>query len=215
MATNDGSASSLLPPTRLEAFSDAVFAIAITLLVLELEVPDGATSLLEHLGQEWPSYLGYFVSFASIGGVWIAHSTLTRFTKATDQVLLGLNLVLLLLVSFLPFTTNVLADHLSDVGEHVAVVVFGINLTLTSVMVNAMFGYVARTEGLADPASEQELRDFGRERRIAVVIQAVATVVGFILPTAAVLTYLAISLLLVVDPIWQAQRAKRRAQKGR
>jgi len=68
----------LLPTTRLEAFSDGVFAIAITLLVIELHVPTGSEALVKGLEHEWPRYLGYFVSFAFIGGVWIAHSTMTR-----------------------------------------------------------------------------------------------------------------------------------------
>ena len=205
----------LLPRTRLEAFSDGVFAIAVTLLVLELHVPTDPVGLLHELGAEWPSYLGYLVSFAFIGGVWMAHSNLTRFTKATDQVMMGLNLVLLLFVSFLPFTTSLLANHLDDSAAHVAVVIFGINLTLASLMVNVMFGYAGRTEGVAaDDAADEELKSFDRERRVAVVLQAVATLFGLILPFVAVVIYLVLSLLLLVDPIWRAER-RRRADKRR
>jgi uncharacterized membrane protein len=102
----------LVPIGRLEAFSDGVFAIAITLLVLELHVPSGHGSLLKALEGEWSRYLGYFVSFAFIGGVWVAHSTLTRFIKAADSDLMRLNLMLLLFVSFLPFTTAIASTHL-------------------------------------------------------------------------------------------------------
>ena len=205
----------LLPRTRLEAFSDGVFAIAVTLLVLELHVPTDPVGLLHELGAEWPSYLGYLVSFAFIGGVWMAHSNLTRFTKATDQVMMGLNLVLLLFVSFLPFTTSLLANHLDDSAAHIAVVIFGINLTLASLMVNVMFGYAGRTEGVAaDDAADEELKSFDRERRVAVILQAVATLFGLILPFVAVVIYLVLSLLLLVDPIWRAER-RRRADKRR
>jgi uncharacterized membrane protein len=205
----------LLPRTRLEAFSDGVFAIAVTLLVLELHVPTDPVGLLHELGAEWPSYLGYLVSFAFIGGVWMAHSNLTRFTKATDQVMMGLNLVLLLFVSFLPFTTSLLANHLDDSAAHIAVVIFGINLTLASLMVNVMFGYAGRTEGVAaDDAADAELKSFDRERRVAVILQAVATLFGLILPFVAVVIYLVLSLLLLVDPIWRAER-RRRADKRR
>ena len=153
--------SRLLPTTRLEAFSDGVFAIAITLLVLELHVPTDPVALLHELAAEWPSYLGYFISFAFIGGVWMAHSNLSRFIKAADAPLMGLNLLLLLFVSFLPFTTSLLANHLDDSAAHIAVIVFGINLTLASLMVNVMFGYAARTPGLAtDDAADDELRAF-------------------------------------------------------
>ena len=81
---------------RFDAFSDGVFAIVITLLVLELHVPAGRQHLASTLGEEWPRYLGYFVSFAFIGGVWVAHSTVSHFIKAVDATLMRLNLVLLL-----------------------------------------------------------------------------------------------------------------------
>jgi uncharacterized membrane protein len=211
--TPGGTLARLLPTTRLEAFSDGVFAIAITLLVLELHVPTDPADLLHELAAEWASYLGYFVSFAFIGGVWMAHSNLTRFTKATDQVMMGLNLVLLLFVSFLPFTTSLLANHLDDSGAHIAVVVFGINLTLASLMVNVMFGYAGRAEGVAaDDAADDELLAFDRQRRSAVILQAVATLIGLVIPFLAVVIYLVISLLVLVDPIWRAER-KRRADK--
>ena len=213
--TQGGGMTRLLPTTRLEAFSDGVFAIAITLLVLELHVPTDPHELLRELGAEWASYLGYFVSFWFVGGVSMAHSNLTRFIKAADQVMMGLNLVLLLFVSFLPFTTSLLANHLDDSAAHIAVVIFGINLTLASLMVNVMFGYASRTEGVAaSDAADAELKAFDRQRRVAVVIQAVATLIGLILPVAAVVVYLVISLLVLVDPIWRAEHARRAARRG-
>jgi uncharacterized membrane protein len=197
-----------MPTGRLEAFSDGVFAIAITLLVLELEAPAGADGLLGELGRQWPSYIGYFVSFAFIGGAWMAHSTLTRFLLATDQVLLGLNLVLLLLVSLLPFTTSLLATHLGDTGEQVAVVIFGLNLALASVMVNVMFRYAATTSGLADATADAELRSFDRARRRVTFVQLAAAALGLVLPAVAVGLYLIISVLLLLDPIWRARRSR-------
>ena len=100
----------LLPTNRLKAFSNAVFAIAITLPSWNSRCrPEALVKGLEH---EWPRYLGYFVSSTFIGGVWIAHSNMTRFIKAADQALMRLNLTLLLFVSFLPFTTAIAATHL-------------------------------------------------------------------------------------------------------
>jgi uncharacterized membrane protein len=215
MTQDAGHVVRLLPRTRLEAFSDGVFAIAVTLLVLELHVPTDPVGLLHELGAEWPSYLGYLVSFAFIGGVWMAHSNLTRFVKAVDQVMMGLNLVLLLFVSFLPFTTSLLANHLDDSAKHVAVIVFGINLTLASLMVNVMFGYAGRTEGVAaDDTADDELRAFDKERRVAVWLQAVATVCGLFIPFVAVIFYLILSLLLLVDPIVRAERRRRAARRA-
>jgi uncharacterized membrane protein len=212
-AERTGDHDRLLPTSRLEAFSDGVFAIAITLLVLELHVPTGHEALVRGLGHEWPRYLGYFVSFAFIGGVWIAHSTLTRFIKAADPDLLRLNLMLLLFVSFLPFTTAIAATHLfaqnlsfheitvSSSTERVAVVVFGLNLTLAALMIYLMLRHAGRTPDVAaDDMAEEELQAFARERRSEMLLQATATVVGVFLPLTAVVFYLALSIFTIVDP---------------
>ena len=218
-------ADRLLPTGRLEAFSDGVFAIAITLLVIELHVPTGQEALVKGLEHEWPRYLGYFVSFAFIGGVWIAHSNMTRFLKAADPDLMRLNLLLLLFVSFLPFTTAIAATHLfasnltlheatvSTSTERVAVVVFGLNLTLAALMVYLMLRHAARTPDIAaDDLAEEELQAFATQRRSAVLLQASATVVGVFLPLLAVVFYLALAIFYVIDPIRLMRiRSQRRA----
>ena len=113
---------------RVEAFSDGVFAIAITLLVLEIKV---APSDFEHLGRalvdEWPAYLAYVTSFLTVGSVWIAHHDLFTRLRFIDPVMLRLNLLLLMAAAFLPFPTAVLAQsfHASDQAERVAVVFYG------------------------------------------------------------------------------------------
>jgi len=204
----------LLPTGRLEAFSDGVFAIAITLLVIELHVPTGSEPLVKGLEHEWPRYLGYFVSFAFIGGVWIAHSNMTRFLKATDPELLRLNLMLLLFVSFLPFTTAIAATHLfasnlslnqvtvSSTAERVAVVLFGLNLTLAALMLYLMLRHAGRTPNVAaSDLAEEELRAFGAQRRSAMLLQASATVVGAFLPLLAVIFYLALAIFYLLDPV--------------
>jgi uncharacterized membrane protein len=93
----------------MEAFSDGVFAIAITLLVLEIGVPSGAgDDLLRALTDEWPSYLAYLVSFSTIGAVWFAHTVITEYLGRANSTLIRLNLLLLMVVSFLPFPTRLL-----------------------------------------------------------------------------------------------------------
>lgn len=205
----------IVPKGRLEAFSDGVFAIAVTLLVLELKVPEAGADLWAELLREWPAFLGYVVSFAFIGGCWIAHSTLTRFISQADGVLLGLNLVLLLAVSLLPFSTSLMATHLDDPGERVAVVLFGLDLLVAAVLVNAVLAYAAGTPGIpADDVAEDELRAFGRERRVAIAVQAAATVLAVFLPVVAVLVYLAVAVLLLLDPLWRARRRRVGAARG-
>jgi len=223
-------ADRLLPTSRLEAFSDGVFAIAITLLVLELHVPTGREALVRALGHEWPRYLGYLVSFAFIGGAWIAHSNMSRFIKAADPALLRLNLTLLLFVSFLPFTTAVVATHLfatflpvsadtvfqpGPAAERVAVVLFGLNLTLAAFMVYRMIRYAARTPGMAaDDVAEEELQAFARERRAAALFQGGATILGAFLPVIAVVFYLAVSVAFIVEPLRRV-RIRARAPASR
>src|SRR5215472_13524187 len=224
-AESIGAQDRLLPTGRLEAFSDGVFAIAITLLVIELHVPTGHESLVKGLEHEWPRYLGYFVSFAFIGGVWIAHSNMTRFLKAADPDLMRNNLMLLLFVSFLPFTTAIAATHLfasnlsfhevsvSSPTERVAAVLFGLNLTLAALMLFLMLKHAGRTPGLAaDDIAEEELRAFAGQRRSAVLLQASATVVGAFLPLLAVVFYLALAIFYVVDPVRLMRAKSRRAE---
>ena len=106
---------------RVEAFSDGVFAIAITLLILEIKVPSaGSGDLGEQLLRQWPSYLSFFISFAFIGIMWIKHHRLFTHIRKSDDVLLVLNLLLLLGVTVVPFPTSVLAAHLGHPGGRTA-----------------------------------------------------------------------------------------------
>jgi uncharacterized membrane protein len=120
----------------MEAFSDGVFAIAITLLVLEIGVPAGSEEdLLRALLAEWPAYLAYVVSFATIGAVWFGHTVITEYLDHANSMLFRLNLLLLLLVSFLPFPTRLLAEYTTErEAERVAATVYGINLLLALVL---------------------------------------------------------------------------------
>ena len=83
----------LLPLDRFNAFSDGVFAIAITLLALELTVPVASERLLSALVEQWPEFLGYFISFAFIGGMWLTHARMTRLMKSGDAAVFGINLL--------------------------------------------------------------------------------------------------------------------------
>jgi uncharacterized membrane protein len=199
-----------LPINRLEAFSDGVFAIAITLLVLELHVPEGGEDLLAELAEGWAAYLGYLVSFSFIGGAWIAHTGAVRFIKAADGPLMRLNLLLLLFVSLLPFTTSVMATSLQGDGQRVGAVLFGANLTLATLMVNLLIAYAARQEVLAhDDLAEEELLAFEKERRTSLLVLALATAGALVLPRVAVFAYLVVSVFFLVEPLWRTRRRRR------
>jgi uncharacterized membrane protein len=124
-----------MSPNRLEAFSDGVFAIAITLLVLDIHVPDPAAGdLASELGAQWPSYVAYAVSFLTIGIIWINHHAMIRRLKAVDHEILILNLLLLLTVGLLPFTTALMAAYLKESqGEALAAAIYAGSFLLMSV----------------------------------------------------------------------------------
>ena len=110
--------------SRLEAFSDGVFAVAITLLVIEIAVPTGE-DLWHQLKDEWPSFASFFVSFWVIGIIWVNHHGVLDHLKRADRGVLYLNLLLLMTVVFIPFSTALLAEHLkSGADEEVAAVVY-------------------------------------------------------------------------------------------
>jgi uncharacterized membrane protein len=126
---------------RLEAFSDAVIAVAITLLALDLHVPDpaGAGSLAHKLGQQWPNYAAYAVSFVTIGIIWINHHAMLRRLVSVDHAVLMLNVVLLLTIGVLPFSTALMAEYLkASHGQNLAAVVYGGSFLLMAVAFLAM-----------------------------------------------------------------------------
>ncbi len=118
--------------TRVEAFSDGVFAIAITLLVLNIAVPDSRPGRLGHdLAQQWPSYAAYAVSFLVIGIIWVNHHGMFQLVGRVDRPLLFLNLALLATVALLPFTTALLAQYVRAGGSnsHIAAAVYSVDMT--------------------------------------------------------------------------------------
>ena len=117
-----------LRTSRMEAFSDGIFAIASILLVLDLAVPRVGPDVAQKLHDQWPIYLAYLVSFLSIGQAWLNHSVITEYLDRADSILLRLNLVLLFFASLLPFPTHMVAEYLrTENAERIAVTVCGLN----------------------------------------------------------------------------------------
>ena len=183
--------------TRLEAFSDGVFAIAITLLVLDLAIPDSGPAL-DRVLDAWPFYLAYVVSFLTIGAAWLAHTAITDRLAKADVALLRLNLLLLLVVAVLPFPTRLVAEGLDDVsGERVFVAMYGAALLGIRVLLYAVDAY-ARREGLYAPGSVDEADAVRRSILPVVVIYGIAILVALVAPGVAVGLYCAVAVLLVV-----------------
>lgn len=203
-----------LPPDRLNAFADGVFAIVITLLVLELPVPEGADNLFPALLEEWPDFLAYVVSFVFVGGIWMTHSSITQLTAREDEVTFRLTLLMLFFVSLMPFTTSVMAGHLTGAGSHLAVLLYGLDLFIASVALSAIMRYLAwRPELLVDGLAEEDLREMVRRRRAGVVSCGIGVLLALFLPLVAVAVYIAVTVFFFIHPLFY-KRAIRRAVKG-
>jgi uncharacterized membrane protein len=153
---------------RLEAFSDGVFAIAITLLVLDLRVPRGLQrGLTDALLSLWPSYAGYLVSFMIIGIIWVNHHAVFRNIARADRPLLFLNLLLLLFVVAIPFATGLLAEYVrSGPSSHPAALVYSAVMLAMGISFGALWLWAAHDGHLLapdiDPAQARgALRRFG------------------------------------------------------
>lgn len=190
---------------RLEAFSDAVIAIAITLLVLEVRVPhleegEGRAELWDKLGGLWPSYLGYLISFVIIGIMWANHHEIFRHVARTDHYLILINTLFLLCVGFLPFPTALLAEYLGEEGERVAVVVYSGWLLATALSYYLLWWYPSHNRRLiAADADAQAVDTITRRFRLGPPSYLLAFVLAWVYPPAS-LALLALLALLYVLP---------------
>ncbi|MEX1333829.1 MAG: TMEM175 family protein [Candidatus Limnocylindrales bacterium] len=192
---------------RFTAFSDGVYAIAITLLVLELTVPEGPERLLEALAEQWHEFLGYLISFAFIGGSWLTHARMSRLMKSADAVVAGINLVVLLLVAVLPFTTSLMAVNLWTPAMGAAVLVYGVNVLLSSVALSLMLVYLGRERSLlVDDVADDELALIVRARWIAIAANLVAISIAIVAPTLAVGLYVLVALTVFLAPLLRLRR---------
>ena len=139
---------------RIEAFSDGVLAVAITLLVLDLSIPIARPGQLAvQLGHEWPRFAAYGVSFLVIGIIWVNHHTLFSLLRRVDRPMLFVNLFLLAVVVLIPFGTSLLADNLSQGGSNakLAAAVYSAIFVLMAAGFSAMYVYMTRDGRLLRP----------------------------------------------------------------
>jgi uncharacterized membrane protein len=172
---------------RLVAFSDGVFAITITLLILEIRPPEDDERLLHGLLALWPSYLAYAVTFLFIGQVWANHHVMFDHIRAADRTMLLLNTLLLMVVAFLPFATSVLAGALRrGHDQRTAGVFYGIAFTLTALTFNAVWQYARRRRLLSEALDAAGATAIGRRFRLALAWLAAGALLGAALPILGV-----------------------------
>ncbi len=130
---------------RLETFADGVLAIAATLLIVNVDaqVADHAPDLGNRLLEIWPSYAAYAVSFLTIGIIWVNHHAIMEQVERADRVFLFLNVGFLLVVAFIPFPKRLVAEHIQHEGATAAALAYGITLTATALMFNAVWFYAS------------------------------------------------------------------------
>jgi uncharacterized membrane protein len=181
--------------TRLEAFSDGVFAIVITLLVLELRPEEGAAHAREMILHAFPRMLAFGLSFVVIGSYWVAHHRLLHYFRAVDRVLLWINLALLMVVAFIPYPTALIgATH----GDVAAVQLYGLTLILANLLGVALWLYGTR------PANEPASLLPGQRSHTAVahaapvLVYAGAIAVAPVSATVALACYVAVPLFFII-----------------
>jgi uncharacterized membrane protein len=186
---------------RLEAFSDGVFAIAITLLILEVRVEQSPEeSLAAALHHALPEIGAYAASFLQIGIMWANHHALFRLVDRVDQLLLLFNLLLLGCVSFLPLPTRLVAEHTSGLDARTAVLLYGGTLTANAIMFNLLWRRVVHVGLLVDGVHPAFVRDVNVRYLLGLVAYAAATLVAFVAPLATVLLTVALALMFLLGP---------------
>jgi uncharacterized membrane protein len=191
-----------LRPTRLETFADGVFAIAATLLILNVDaqIPGDVEDLGASILHIWPSYLAYAVSFVTIGIMWVNHHTLMAQVDRTDRRFLFANIGLLMCIAFVPFPTRLVAEHIRGAGARDAALVYGFTMVATAILFSVTWFYASVGRRLLRPdADAAVVSGISRSYLPGPWIYLGATLVAFLSPTASVVLFLAIAALYVLE----------------
>ncbi|MDQ2885667.1 MAG: TMEM175 family protein [Chloroflexota bacterium] len=188
---------------RLEAFSDGVMAVAITLLVLNIQVPEVKppyTTALQTMIAEWPTYLGYITSFIVVGLFWANHHYMFKYIKITDHFLLLLNTLTLMCLVLIPFATAFLTKEVQitnvPIGDlHLAAIVYGGTMLLTSIMYNILWRYASTKRRLIGKKLEDEVvQKMSRRYVLSIPLYLLTLVLSLINVKISFVFYLAIAL---------------------
>ena len=190
---------------RLEAFSDGVFAIAATLLILDVSA--NGSPLSAELLRIWPSYAAYAVTFITIGIVWINHATVLSLIGQTDRTFLTLNVLLLTVIAFVPFPTRLLAAHLFDDDAQAATLLYGVTLIIGATIFTSLWFYGALHRRLLKPtADEHVVRGISRSYLPGPFLYIGATLIAFASPQLSAMTFMAIAFFYLLESSLFARR---------
>jgi uncharacterized membrane protein len=186
---------------RVEAFSDGVFAIAITLLILAvgLEQAFSEGELKRQLVDLWPAYIAYAISFLTVGIMWANHHQIFRHFARVDRPLLLLNILLLMCVSFTPFPTRVVAEHAKNGSDReAAAVLYGLTMTLTAICFFSVWIYGSRRL-LRPDADRREVDGITRSYLPGAPMYLLATLIAFVSPIASLIIFGALAIFYAIS----------------
>lgn len=179
---------------RLEAFSDGVFAIAATLLILEIGVDTSRGNLGKQLTDIWPSYLAYVTTFLIIGIIWQNHHHCISLVGHVDRTFLFINTLLLLVVSFMPFPTKLVAEYLQKPDEKQAVIAYTSTMVVMATLFNIWWRYARTSRRLIEKnATDAALEGVDRAFNPGVPMYGITLAIAFVSPLASVIITLAIA----------------------
>src|SRR5690349_6601741 len=166
------------PTDRVEYFSDAVLAIAATLLATELPKPETETGLLQAIAREWPSYAAFAASFLFICIAWSNHHNMFIYIKQTDQYLLILDILFLMFVTLQSFTTGLLARHVGKPDERTAALIYHATLVLMTLFYNCVWWYAIKKDELMEEQADRKfIRLLTREYAIAPALHLASLII--------------------------------------
>jgi len=185
---------------RIEAFSDGVYAIAITLLILDVRVPASAPGQLGHaLARQWPTYIAFFISFAFIGVMWVNHHRLFNHIRRSDNRLLFLNLLLLLGVTVVPFPTALLAAHYNAADRTIATAVFNGTYFIIAIFFNVLWHHAVRA-GLLDSESVESAAAISTQYGMGPTAYLLCLLLTWISAPASLLVNIGLALFFALPP---------------
>ena len=185
---------------RIQALADGIFAIAATLLVLELPIPSDSTDLLKDLAHDWPSYAAYVVSFMTIAIVWVNHHSLMDCVARADRGLLELVLLLLLFVAIVPWPTALLAEYLREGTQgSTAAVVYGLVLGAMATTFTATWWYLKRHPELLEPGTEERVPTALRRSLVGPLVYLAGALIALISPILAFVVFALIAVFFAVS----------------
>jgi uncharacterized membrane protein len=189
-----------MPTTRLEAFADGVFAIAATLLIIDVTVDARGAELGAALTHAWPQYAAYAISFVTIGIMWVNHHACLGLIDRADRRFLFINIALLACIAFVPFPTRLVAEHLRDDGLRAAALTYGLTMTATATCFFAFWFYAAIGRRLIAPdADDRTVRGISRSYLPGPLIYGAATLVALLSATASVILFALIAAFYVLE----------------